>query len=82
MAVLDNTQLAEGRKEVAKRLPVIDFNKSLADSVFQAMEDDLTIYMASLFGTIDTITAPTVLTLEQKDAFVGAYVSLKARKVI
>jgi len=82
MVVLDNTQLSEGRKEVAKRLATIDFNKSLANSVFQAMEDDLTIYMASLFGTIDAITSPIVLTVEQKDAFVSAYVSLKARNII
>ena len=82
MAVLNATQLAEGRRQVAAKLAAdgtpINFTKSAVNAAFQATEDWFNASTAALVTAINAATTPTVLSGAQKTAVIAVWAKGRA----
>jgi len=72
MSILTANQLAQLRQELERRDVEINYNKAQVNAAFQALEDwyQSAAIQTALSTTIDTATAPLVLTNQQKVALI------------
>ena len=80
MAILTSSELAEGRQDVARRHPAVDYVKQDINAALQGLEDQLDNTTRGVWrGVITSAMSPFVPTDEQRDAIVAAFLRLKAR---
>ena len=77
MATIPASALAKGRQFIAKLFGTVDYDKSVPDAVFQAVEDWFEANRGNLSTTIDTAASPTVFTATQKKRIIAAYLEWK-----
>ena len=81
MAVLESSELAEGRQDVARRHPAVDYVKQDINAALQGLEDQLDNTTRGVWrGVITSAMSPFVPTDVQRDAIVAAFLRLKARR--
>jgi len=78
MAVLNATQLAELRKLTRINwITAIDFNKTIANSTLQAMENWYEGQRATVSSDIDSASTPKSFTNPEKKLIAAAYLGWK-----
>jgi len=81
MPVLTNLELAELRRDVALRLPLVTYVKSDINAGTQAVEDAFENTSRGIWrGAITAAMAPFVPTDEQRDAIIAAWLRQKGKR--
>ena len=81
MVVLESSELAEGRQDVARRHPAVNYVKPDINAALQGLEDQLENTTRGVWrGVITSAMSPFVPTDVQRDAIIAAFLRLKARR--